>query len=60
MSCDHCVRALDRALRAVPGVQEVEVELGAATVDATETVSLATLRTAIESEGYRVAGDPPN
>ena len=53
MSCDHCVRAVERALRAVSGVERVEVELGRATVEATETASPSALRSAIEAEGYR-------
>lgn len=33
MSCDHCVRAVTTALRALPGVQVEEVAIGRATVD---------------------------
>jgi len=33
MSCDHCVRAVTTALRALPGVHVEEVAIGRATVD---------------------------
>ena len=33
MTCDHCVRAVTTALRALPGVQVEEVAIGRATVD---------------------------
>ena len=33
MSCDHCVRAVTTALRALPGVLVEEVAIGRATVD---------------------------
>ena len=33
MSCDHCVRAVTTALRALPGVRVEEVAIGRATVD---------------------------
>ena len=32
MSCAHCVSAVDRALRAVPGVATMQVRLGEATL----------------------------
>ena len=33
MTCDHCVRAVATALRALPGVAVEEVAIGRATVD---------------------------
>jgi copper chaperone CopZ len=53
MSCDHCIRAVDRALRSIEGVERVEVELGHATIEASDAVSPAALRAAVEAEGYR-------
>lgn len=32
MSCGHCVKAVDKALKAVPGVQVQEVKVGGASV----------------------------
>lgn len=54
MGCDHCVRAIDGALKKVEGVEKVEVELGHAVVEAKETLDPAALRVAVESEGYRL------
>ena len=55
MSCGHCVGAVSRALRAVAGVNDVEVKIGAATVrfdPATATV--AQLSRAVADAGYQV------
>jgi len=57
MSCGHCVNAVDKALKAVDGVQVEQVAIGSATVSydpaatATEKITRA-----IEDEGYTVAG----
>lgn len=58
MTCGHCVKAVEGALKAIPGVQAVTVDLerGHATVqgDADTQAMLA----AVTEEGYeaRVAG----
>ncbi|MFC3832489.1 MULTISPECIES: CopZ family metallochaperone [Deinococcus] len=58
MTCGHCVKAVEGALRAIPGVQAVTVDLagGRATVqgDADRNAMLA----AVTEEGYsaQVAG----
>lgn len=52
MTCEHCVRAVTKALKYVPGVTDVEVKLqpGSAVVhgemDPTDLIS------AVTSEGY--------
>lgn len=53
MSCDHCVMAVTKALRSVPGVAHAEVSLanGAATVEGTP--KLEDLVAAVEEEGYQ-------
>ena len=57
MSCGSCVARVEKALRAVPGVQEVNVNL--ATERASVTVASATplkqLQESVEKAGYRVA-----
>ena len=53
MSCDHCVRAIDLALRKVPGVDSVEVELGHATIEGA-ALNVEALQQVVESEGYRL------
>jgi len=54
MSCMHCVRAVESALKAIAGVRAVRVSVGEATVDAEDTVSEKALKDAIREEGYEV------
>lgn len=56
MTCGHCVRAVEQALRALPGVTRVEVELDHARVEADDAVARDALVRAIEEEDYRVVG----
>jgi len=57
MSCGGCVASVTRVLKAVPGVEQVDVKLqpGQATVryDAAK-VAVPALKAAIESAGYDV------
>ena len=55
MMCEGCVRAVERALRDVAGVSEVEVHLddGAATVGALASVAPHSLVEAVEAAGKR-------
>ena len=53
MSCEHCVRAVDKALARVDGVEsvtDVNLERGEATVEGEP--KLAALVAAIAEEGY--------
>ena len=53
MSCGHCVAAVGRALRAVPGVEVEQVAVGSATVAYDPgAVSLDRIRAAVRAEGY--------
>ena len=53
MSCAHCVRAVQEALSAVPGVKVENVEIGAATVSFDETkVGVGDLVDAVSDAGY--------
>ena len=58
MSCGHCVSAVEKALKAVPGVEGVQVTLtpGKATVEG--NASQQDLVAAVVEEGYKaeVAG----
>ena len=54
MSCDHCVRAVSAAVRAVPGADGVAVDLDAGLVRVDGTPDAASVRAAIEAEGYEV------
>ena len=57
MSCHSCVATVSKAVRQVPGITEVSVDLAAGTVQvaAPETVSLDTIAAAITDAGYTVA-----
>ena len=55
MTCDHCVRRVENALRSKPGVKEVSVDRGRArarvTFDATQT-DIPALHDALLQSGY--------
>jgi copper chaperone len=56
MSCNNCVRHLGDALRAVPGVSEVDVSLPDRRATIThDDVAATELVAAVESAGYEVA-----
>jgi copper ion binding protein len=55
MTCGHCVRSVDSALKELAGVTVEQVQVGRATVSFDPaTVSSARIAQAIESEGYGV------
>ncbi|MCM3566270.1 heavy metal translocating P-type ATPase [Hydrogenophaga intermedia] len=57
MTCASCATRVERALRAVPGVQDATVNLAteAAAIKAAPVVSVEMLRAAIQRAGYGVA-----
>lgn len=55
MSCGHCVGAVTRALKAVPGLEVNDVKVGSATVAYDPArVTMARITEVIEDEGYGV------
>ncbi|MDF7666510.1 heavy metal translocating P-type ATPase [Orbaceae bacterium ESL0727] len=60
MSCASCVGRVEKALRKVPGVQDVSVNLATekATVEANADVALQTLLQAVDNAGYRAVAIP--
>ncbi len=56
MSCEHCVRHVEAALRQMAGVQTVRVELARkrAVVEVDATVADEQLKNAVEELGYDV------
>jgi len=57
--CDHCKTSLEGAVGALGGVSTVEVDVPGATIDVAyddDTVSLETIKTTIEEQGYAVFG----
>ena len=57
MGCDGCVAAVDEALRKVPGVRRVTVDLaaGRAEVEVEAPADTAPLLAAVERAGYDAA-----
>lgn len=58
MSCQHCVKAVEGALRALNGVRDARVNLEAGTVDVSydsANVTREDMKAAIEDHGYDVA-----
>lgn len=58
MSCGHCTGSVEKALRAVSGVQNVNVDLASksATVELDGSVSDETLKKAVTDTGFEVTG----
>ena len=58
ISCEHCKRAIEGAVGALPGVQSVHVEVPSKTVQVSydpAQVSRATIEATLDEEGYPVA-----
>lgn len=55
MSCNHCLSAVESALKAVPGVQDATVNLneGTAIITHNESIALSDLVAAVDEAGYR-------
>ncbi|MEP7346818.1 MAG: cation transporter [Gemmatimonadaceae bacterium] len=59
MSCAHCVRAVDEALKEVPGVIVTEVRVGSATVSYDPALAdLDALLDAVADAGYSASEAP--
>lgn len=59
MSCNHCVRAIENALKNVDGISETRVSLSENTVELkfdSTFVSKEKIASVIEEEGYKVSG----
>ena len=52
MTCNHCVEGVTRALKQVPGVEEVQVVLEGGLAVVTGAVDRAALVAAVTEEGY--------
>lgn len=52
MTCNHCVRAVTKALEGVAGVDRVAVDLGAARAEVDGSADPNSLVRALEHEGY--------
>jgi len=58
MSCGHCTGSVEKALKALPGVNAVSVDLGtkAATVEVDDSVSDETLKKTVDGLDFKVTG----
>ena len=54
MTCGHCVTAVTKALKSVPGVQDAQVDLqtGKAVVQVEGQTDLGALLAAVQEQGY--------
>lgn len=52
MTCEHCVRAVTKALQGVAGVDKVAVDLGAGRASVDGPADPASLVRAVEKQGY--------
>lgn len=63
MTCGHCVSSVTEELSALPGVEQVTVDLNAGGTSRVSVVSAAPLaeddvRAAVDEAGYQLAGAP--
>lgn len=59
MTCSHCVRAVSDAVRAVPGVTDVQVDLDSGLVQVAGPADPEAVRAAIRAEDYGVTATMP-
>ncbi|RKR89464.1 copper ion binding protein [Micromonospora pisi] len=58
MTCGHCVASVQNEVGALPGVQEVRVDLatGAVTVSSEQPLDETAVRAAVDEAGYNLVG----
>lgn len=54
MSCGHCVMGVKSALKAVPGITDMQVQVGEAVIQFDGALNAEALKEAIAEEGYEV------
>ncbi|BFU47155.1 heavy-metal-associated domain-containing protein [Krasilnikovia sp. MM14-A1004] len=57
MTCGHCVQAVTGELSSLPGVEDVQVDLGtgAVTVTSAQPLTPDAVRAAVDEAGYELA-----
>jgi copper chaperone len=58
MTCGHCVAAVSKALKSVPGVQDAQVELSSGTATVEGQADVQALIAAVVEEGYSAHVQP--
>ena len=58
MACEHCVKAVTKAVTALEGVKDVKVDLKGktVTVEHEPAATVSQMKDAIEQQGYDVVG----
>ncbi|SCE78900.1 heavy-metal-associated domain-containing protein [Micromonospora mirobrigensis] len=58
MTCGHCVNSVSTEVRAIPGVDDVQVDLasGRVTVTSDQPVDPEAVRAAVDEAGYDLVG----
>lgn len=56
MSCGHCVKAVQGALAALPGVRVTDVQVGRAKVETDGALDRAAVQRALDEEGFALEG----
>lgn len=59
MTCEHCVRAVRAEVAALPGVEDVAVDLAAATLAVTGDAGPAEVAAAVADAGYTLVEPLP-
>lgn len=59
MTCQHCQRAVEQALRQVPGVESATVDLATGTASVSGSATLEALCQAVQEEGYAASSCAP-
>jgi copper chaperone CopZ len=54
MSCQHCVKAVDAAMRGLPGVESAEVTVGRAVLTTQAAVDLEKVRELLDDLGFEL------
>jgi len=56
MSCQHCVQAVTKALRAIDGIADVQVDLnsGIASYEETKQIDAKVIADAVKKAGYEI------
>jgi uncharacterized membrane protein YraQ (UPF0718 family)/copper chaperone CopZ len=57
MTCNHCVMNVEKAIRSIPGVSDVQVVLNEGIAIVKGDYSIEAIKNAVENIGYRFAGE---
>lgn len=55
MTCQHCVRAVTEAIKGLPNVEDVQIDLESGVVKIKGNPDKVAVKKAIEEEGYTLA-----